>query len=160
MLTDWSENMDMLHTHDQDVYAIWQITSLELLFLLFFKHFLHQWILQNQFWNLRFLSRLHCKDTLPLSHWKSLYSSSKNYKSLCWTPGFPGGSDAKESACNVGDLGLISKLGRYPREACQPTWVFLPRESPWTEEPGRLQSMVSQRVGHDWVSFKCCIPET
>ena len=23
---------------------------------------------------------------------------------------------------------------------------------PWTEEPGRVQSMGSQRVGHDWVS--------
>ena len=23
---------------------------------------------------------------------------------------------------------------------------------PWTDEPGRLQSMVSQRVGHDWVT--------
>ena len=23
---------------------------------------------------------------------------------------------------------------------------------PWTEEPGRLQSMVSLRVGHDWVT--------
>ena len=23
---------------------------------------------------------------------------------------------------------------------------------PWTEEPGRLQSMLSQRVGHDWVT--------
>ena len=23
---------------------------------------------------------------------------------------------------------------------------------PWTEEPGRLQSMESQRVGHDWVA--------
>ena len=22
----------------------------------------------------------------------------------------------------------------------------------WTEEPGRLQSMGSQRVGHDWVT--------
>ena len=31
----------------------------------------------------------------------------------------------------------------------QPTPVFLPGESPWTEEPGRLQSMGSQRVGHD-----------
>ena len=30
--------------------------------------------------------------------------------------------------------------------------VFLPAESPWTEEPGRLQSMGSQRVGHDWVT--------
>ena len=27
--------------------------------------------------------------------------------------------------------------------------VFLPGESPWTEEPGRLQSMGSQRVGHN-----------
>ena len=24
--------------------------------------------------------------------------------------------------------------------------------SPWTEEPGRLQSMASQRAGHDWVT--------
>ena len=27
--------------------------------------------------------------------------------------------------------------------------VTLPGESPWTEEPGGLQSMGSQRVGHD-----------
>ena len=26
--------------------------------------------------------------------------------------GFPGGSEGKESACNVGDLGLIPELGR------------------------------------------------
>ena len=31
--------------------------------------------------------------------------------------GFPGGSDGKESACNVGDLGLIPGLGRSPEEA-------------------------------------------
>ena len=30
--------------------------------------------------------------------------------------GFPGGSAGKESACNVGDLGLIPGLGRYPGE--------------------------------------------
>ena len=28
--------------------------------------------------------------------------------------GFPGGSDGKESACSVGDLGLIPGLGRFP----------------------------------------------
>ena len=28
--------------------------------------------------------------------------------------GFPGGSDGKESACNVGDLGSIPGLGRPP----------------------------------------------
>ena len=29
------------------------------------------------------------------------------------------------------------------------TSVFLPGESPWTEEPGRLQSIGSQRAGYD-----------
>ena len=35
------------------------------------------------------------------------------------------------------------------RRARQPTPVFLPGESLWTEKPGRLQSMGLQRVGHD-----------
>ena len=30
--------------------------------------------------------------------------------------GFSGGSDGKESACSAGDPGLISGLGRSPRE--------------------------------------------
>ena len=31
---------------------------------------------------------------------------------------------------------------------------------PWTEEPGGLQSMGSQRVGHDWVTSVCvCVYE-
>ena len=29
----------------------------------------------------------------------------------------------------------------------------LARKIPWTEEPGRLQSMGSRRVGHDWVTY-------
>ena len=29
---------------------------------------------------------------------------------------YPGGSDGKQSACNVGDQGLIPGLGRYPEE--------------------------------------------
>ena len=67
MLTDWSENTDMLHTSDQNVYTIWQIASLESLFLLLFKHFLHQWIFPTQFWKLHFLSSLNCKQILY--HW-------------------------------------------------------------------------------------------
>ena len=35
------------------------------------------------------------------------------------------------------------------RREWQPTPVFLPEESPRTEEPGGLQSMGSQRVRHD-----------
>ena len=30
--------------------------------------------------------------------------------------------------------------------------ILLPGKSPWTEEPGRLQSMGSRRIGHDWVT--------
>ena len=30
--------------------------------------------------------------------------------------GFPGGSDSKESACNVGDLGSTAESGRSPGE--------------------------------------------
>ena len=38
-------------------------------------------------------------------------------------------------------------VGKIPwRRAWQLTPVLLPAESPWTEDPGRLQSMGSQRV--------------
>ena len=37
-------------------------------------------------------------------------------KMLTTHQGFPGGSDGKESACNVGDLSSIPGLGRYPGE--------------------------------------------
>ena len=54
----------------------------------------------------------------------------------------PGGSDGKESAFNVGDLGSIPAWGRSPGEG---NGYPLQR----TEEPGRLQSMVSQRVRYN-----------
>ena len=37
-----------------------------------------------------------------------------NKKATMLDLGFPGGSDGKESACNVGDLGLILGLGSSP----------------------------------------------
>ena len=49
---------------------------------------------------------------------------------------FPGGSHGKESACDVGDLGSIRGLGRSPGGGHGNLPVFLPGESPWTEEPG------------------------
>ena len=36
------------------------------------------------------------------------------YPSFYFKRGFPGGSDGKEFACNVGNLGLILGLGRSP----------------------------------------------
>ena len=59
-----------------------------------------------------------------------------------------GGSDSKESACSVGDLGSIPGLERSPKgmatHCSVPAWRI-----PWTEEPGGLQSGGSQRVRHD-----------
>ena len=53
-------------------------------------------------------------------------------------------------AINAGDLGLIPGLGRsLGGRAWQCTPVFLPGEFPWAEEPGGLQSVGSQRIGHN-----------
>ena len=54
--------------------------------------------------------------------------SSKEMSSQAITGGFPGDSDSKESACNLGDLGSIPGLGRCPEEERLPTPVLLPGE--------------------------------
>ena len=49
-----------------------------------------------------------------LNKWQeSLCSCIRRYNII---KGFPGGSEGKESACNVGDLGSIPGLGRSPGE--------------------------------------------
>ena len=65
---------------------------------------------------------------------------------------FPGGSDGKASAYNAGDLGSIPGSGRSPGEGNGNHSTILAWKIPWTEDPGRLQSMGSQRVGHDWAT--------
>ena len=60
---------------------------------------------------------------------------------------FPGGSVVKNPPANAGDVGLIPRSGgTFGRENGNP----LQYSVPWTEEPGQLQSMDSQGVGHDW----------
>ena len=66
-------------------------------------------------------------------------------KSLPYSLGFPGGSENKESSCNEGDLGQEDPLEKeMATHSSMLAWRI-----PWTEEPGRVQSMGSQRVGHD-----------
>ena len=60
--------------------------------------------------------------------------------------GFPSGSDGKESACKAGDLGSIPGSERSPGEGTGNLLQCSCLENPWTEEPGGLQSMGSQRV--------------
>ena len=60
-----------------------------------------------------------------------------------------GGSEVKASASNAGDLGSIPGLGRSPGEGNGNLSSILTWRIPWTEDPGGLQSMGSQRVGHN-----------
>ena len=58
-----------------------------------------------------------------------------------------------ETACHIGDQGSISGSGSSPGEGNgNPPSVFLPGKISWTEEPGGLQSMGSQRAGHNWAT--------
>ena len=55
--------------------------------------------------------------------------------------GFPGGSDSKESACNVGDLGSIRRLGRSPGRG-----HGNPFQYSFLENPHGQRSLVGNRV--------------
>ena len=62
---------------------------------------------------------------------------------------FPSGSDGKASACHAGDLGLIPGWEDPLEKEIATHSSNLAWKIPWTEEPGGLQSMGSQRVRHD-----------
>ena len=52
----------------------------------------------------------------------------------------------------IRDMGLIIGSGRSPGEEMATNSSIFAWRIPWTEEPGRLSSMESQRVGHDLVT--------
>ena len=64
-------------------------------------------------------------------------------------PGFPGGSDGNESACNAGDAGLIPGWEDPLKKGMATHFSILAWRTPWTEDPGGLQSTGLQRVRHN-----------
>ena len=62
---------------------------------------------------------------------------------------FPGGSDGKASAWNVGDPGLIPGLGQSLGEGNGNPLQYSCLENPMDRVPSGLQSIGSQRVGHN-----------
>ena len=80
-----------------------------------------------------------------------MYTHTHTHIYIWWS--FPGGTSDKELACQC------RRHKRYRFDpwvvkmpwlrAWQPTQVFLPGESPWTEESGGLQSIGSQGVRHN-----------
>ena len=63
--------------------------------------------------------------------------------------GFPCGSAGRESSCNAGNLGLIPGLGRSPGEGKGYPLQY----SGMDNSINCVQSMGSQKVRHDWVTF-------
>ena len=126
----------------------------------------------------------HCTQPYPQKHsmaitFPPLFKSIHTRRRLLYIfipllLGFPGGSDSKESAYNVEDLGSVPGLRRSPGEGHMAThsnikawripWDSLEKgkathssilawRTPWTKKPGRLQSMRSQRVRHYQATF-------
>ena len=95
--------------------------------------------------------------TLPHS---TLKNENKN-STLIWvifshlfslSEGFPSGSDGKEFACKNRVPSLSREDPLEKGMATHPS--ILAWRIPWTEEPGRLQSMGSERVEHNWATNK------
>ena len=66
--------------------------------------------------------------------------------------GFPGAASDKEPACRCRSFkrdGFIPGSGRSLEKGIATLSSILAGKIPWAEEPGGLQSMRSQRVGHD-----------
>ena len=81
------------------------------------------------------------------SSWLHLYEVSKIIM------GFLGGSDGKESACQFRGCGLNLLVIKIPWKMKRlPTPLFLPGKSHGQRGLVCLQSMASQRVGHDLVT--------
>ena len=76
------------------------------------------------------------KSWTHLSYWTDLW----------WIKGFSGGSVVKNLPAKQETWGdpLENEMTIH---SCILAW-----EIPWTEEPGRLWSIGSQRVGHDWAT--------
>ena len=60
--------------------------------------------------------------------------------------GFPSGSDGKESACSVRDLGSMPESRRVPGEGNGKPLQYSCLRNPWTEESGGLKNMRSQKT--------------
>ena len=81
---------------------------------------------------------------------KSLAGPGNSAATLGFPDGFLAGSAVKNRPANAGDRRVRSLGQEEPLEEGVATHSsILAWRIPWTEEPGRLQSMGSHRVGHD-----------
>ena len=94
--------------------------------------------------------------SLRINYYWYLYNYFNNYSNMMLD--FPGGSVVKNllSMQETKEMQVRSLGHDNPLEESMATHSsILAWEIPWTEEPGGLESMRSQRVGHDWSVWIC-----
>ena len=99
-----------------------------------------------------FSSLLHSINFVYFRFLLFIYSHSRNTLSLYFH--FPGGSDGKSTCLQCRRPRFDPLVGKIPwRRKWQPTPVLLPGKfHGWKIDGWRIQTMGSQRVGHDWVT--------
>ena len=100
------------------------------------------------------------KSWTQLSDWTELKSGSdcqgKNREQgevggECW--GIPGGNGCRKEGWIKRNLPWQPRIRSWKSRKCVGEFTStLAWKIPWVEEPGRLQSMGSWRVGHDWAT--------
>ena len=91
---------------------------------------------------------LFCMNECVWLHIKKENHGNDPHLSLLYVMGFPGGSEVKVSAWNETQVRSLGREDPLEKEMATHSSTLVWR-IPWREEPGRLQSMRSQRVGHD-----------
>ena len=117
------------------------------------------WVRSNRSCVILQARKENCYNLFPLllivhSHpWLPLRISNCFTACVYNTKGLPTWLSGKESTCHCRRCQFDPWVRKMPwRRKWQPTPVFLPEVSPWTEKPGGLYPMGSQRAGHDWVT--------
>ena len=90
---------------------------------------------------------------LKLPWRRNFWSRKQIAKVYVYKLSFPGSSHSKDSAYNSGDMDSILGYRRSPGEGNGNPLQYSCLRIPWTEEPGRLQSIGSQRVEHYWIDL-------
>ena len=99
-----------------------------------------------------------CSNSCPLSQWFHLTISSSVIPFSSHLQHFPASESFQTSQFfasggqNIAVSALVIILSGHPEKSMASHSSTLAWKIPWMEEPGRLQSMGSLRVGYDWVT--------
>ena len=87
---------------------------------------------------------------------RAVSGSSRSWMRHPWyfVNSFSGGSVVKNPPANAGEAGSIPASGSFPEEGNGIPLQYSCLGNPWTKDPGGLQFMELQRVGHNLATLQ------